>query len=220
MGNTHRGFESHALRMGRLVYSVITSLDGYVNDAEGGFSWAMPDEEVHGYVNDLMQPIGTHLYGRRLYGVMAGWQTLGSTPDEPAVARDFGELWRGADKVVYSTTLADVSTPRTRLERTFDPDAVQALVSDADRDVLVGGPGLASHALRAGLVVNKDIIPQARERQVVTQADVVGVGVLEAQRDSGSVIVFMNRTVTDKSRQPAYDGSRLRVDYRRSTASG
>jgi dihydrofolate reductase len=129
--------------MGRLVYSVIGSLDGYVDDAEGGFAWAMPDEEVHAYVNDLMRPIGTHLYGRRLYAVMAGWQTLGTSPDESAVTRDFGELWRGADKV---------STPRTRLERSFDPDAVRALVAASDRDVLVGGPGLAEHALRAGLV--------------------------------------------------------------------
>jgi dihydrofolate reductase len=138
--------------MGRLVYSVIVSLDGYVDDAEGGFAWAMPDEEVHGYVNDLMRPIGTHLYGRRLYAVMAGWQTFGTSPDEPAVTRDFGELWRDADKIVYSTTLGDVSTPRTRLERAFDPDAVRALVSGSDCDVLVGGPGLAEHALRAGLV--------------------------------------------------------------------
>src|SRR6478672_7577270 len=152
MGNPHRGFESHALRMGRLVYSVIGSLDGYVDDAEGGFAWAMPDEEVHAYVNDLMRPIGTHLYGRRLYGVMAGWQTLGSTPDEPAVARDFGELWRGADKVVYSTTLADVSTPRTRLERTFDPDAVRELKEASERDISIGGSELAAEALAAGLV--------------------------------------------------------------------
>ena len=152
MGNSHRGFESHALRMGRLVYSVIMSLDGYVDDAEGGFAWAMPDEEVHAYVNDLMRPIGTHLYGRRLYAVMAGWQTLGTSPDESAVTRDFGELWRGADKVVYSTTLDEVSTPRTRLERSFDPEAVRSLVAASDRDVLVGGPGLAEHALRAGLV--------------------------------------------------------------------
>ena len=152
MGNSHRGFESHALRMGRLVYSVIVSLDGYVDDAEGGFAWAMPDEEVHAYVNDLMRPIGTHLYGRRLYAVMAGWQTLGTSPDESAVTRDFGELWRGADKVVYSTTLDEVSTPRTRLERSFDLDAVRSLVAASDRDVLVGGPGLAEHALRAGLV--------------------------------------------------------------------
>ena len=144
MGNSHRGFESHALRMGRLVYSVIGSLDGYVDDAEGGFAWARPDEEVHAYVNDLMRPIGTHLYGRRLYAVMAGWQTLGTSPDESAVTRDFGELWRGADKVVYSTTLDGVSTPRTRLERSFDPEAVRSLVAGSDRDVLVGGPGLAA----------------------------------------------------------------------------
>ena len=138
--------------MGQLIYSVIASLDGYVNDADGDFSWAMPDEELHAYVNDLMRPIGTHLYGRRLYEVMAAWQTMGTAPDDSAVTRDFGELWRGADKVVYSTTLDEVSTPRTRLERTFDPDAVRSLVVAADRDVLVGGPGLAEHALRAGLV--------------------------------------------------------------------
>jgi dihydrofolate reductase len=152
MGNSHRGFESHALRMGHLIYSVITSLDGYVNDAEGGFAWAMPDDDVHAYVNDEMRPVGTHLYGRRLYEVMAGWQTFGTSPEEPAVVRDFGELWRAADKVVYSTTLSDVSTPRTTLEHRFDPDAVRALVARDDRDVSVGGPGLAEHALRAGLV--------------------------------------------------------------------
>ncbi len=138
--------------MGRLIYSVIASLDGYVDDTDGGFGWAMPDEAVHAYVNDEMRSVGTHLYGRRLYEVMAGWQTLGTSPEEPAVIRDFGELWRGADKVVYSTTLPEVSTPRTTLERRFDPDVVQALLSRDDRDVHVGGPGLAQHALRAGLV--------------------------------------------------------------------
>jgi len=138
--------------VGQLIYSVIASLDGYVNDADGAFSWAMPDEELHAYVNDLMRPIGTHLYGRRLYEVMAAWQTMGTAPDDSAVTRDFGELWRGADKVVYSTTLSAVDTPRTRLERSFDPESVRALVAAADRDVLVGGPGLAEHALRARLV--------------------------------------------------------------------
>ena len=134
--------------MDRLSYSAIASLDGYVNDAEGDFGWAMPDEEVHAYVNDLMRPIATHLYGRRLYEVMAAWQTMGTSADEPEVVRDFGEQWRGAEKVVYSTTLDEVSTPRTRLERSFDPEAVRRL----DGDVLVGGPGLAAHAFRAGLV--------------------------------------------------------------------
>jgi dihydrofolate reductase len=134
--------------MGRVVYSAIASLDGYVNDASGGFGWAMPDEEVHAYVNDLMRPIRTHLYGRQLYEVMAAWQTMGTSADEPEVIRDFGEQWRAADKVVYSTTLPEVSTPRTRLERSFDPEAVRRLAGD----ILVGGPGLAAHAFRAGLV--------------------------------------------------------------------
>ena len=152
MGNSHRGFESHALRMGRLVYSVIGSLDGYVDDTEGGFAWAMPDEEVHAYVNDLMRPIGTHLYGRRLYAVMAGWQTLGTSPDESAVTRDFGELWRDADKVVYSTSLADVSTARTRIERQFEPEAVRRLKETSGSDLSIGGAGIAAEAFRHGLV--------------------------------------------------------------------
>ena len=134
--------------MGQVIYSAIASLDGYVNDVSGDFGWAMPDEDVHAFVNDLMRPIGTHLYGRRLYEVMAAWQTMGTSPDQPAVIRDFGEQWRAADKIVYSTTLAEVTTPRTRLQRSFDPDMVRAL----EGDVLVGGPGLAAHAFRAGLV--------------------------------------------------------------------
>jgi dihydrofolate reductase len=138
--------------MGRLIYSVITSLDGYVNDRDGDFSWAMPDEEVHAFVNDDMRSAGTHLYGRRLYEVMQIWQTFGLDEDDSPITKDFGRLWRAADKVVYSTTLNDVSTPKTRLERTFDPEVVSRLVADARDDVIVGGPGLASHALRAGLV--------------------------------------------------------------------
>ena len=134
--------------MGRLTYSAIASVDGYINDAEGDFGWAVPDEDVHAFVNDLMRPIETHLYGRRLYEVMAAWQTMGTSPDEPEVIRDFGEQWRVADKIVYSTTLDEVTTPRTRLERSFDPEVVRAL----EGDVLVGGPGLAAHAFRAGLV--------------------------------------------------------------------
>jgi dihydrofolate reductase len=147
--------------MGRLIYSAIASLDGYVNDADGDFSWAAPDEEVHAFVNDLMRSVGTHLYGRRLYEVMQVWQTFGLDDDESPVTKDFGRLWRLADKVVYSTTLDGVSTPQTRLERTFDPDAVRRLVADADDDVVIGGPGLAAHALRAGLVdvVSAIVVP-------------------------------------------------------------
>jgi dihydrofolate reductase len=135
----------------RLVYAGITSLDGYTVDAGGSFAWAEPDEEVHGFVNDLERRLGTYLYGRRLYDTMRVWQTV---PDDEGseVARDFARVWREADKVVYSATLSDVSTPRTRLEHDFDPAVVRALVDAADRDVSVGGATLAASALRANIV--------------------------------------------------------------------
>jgi dihydrofolate reductase len=138
--------------VGELVYSAITSLDGVVADADGHFEWAEPDEEVHAYVNDLERTVGTYLYGRRMYQVMVAWETMHTLPDQPAVARDFATVWQAADKVVYSTTLPAVSSARTRLERTFDPDAVRQLKASSDRDLSVGGPGLAASALRAGLV--------------------------------------------------------------------
>jgi dihydrofolate reductase len=137
--------------MARLLFSAITSLDGYVVDTSGDFSWAEPDEEVHAAVNDDIRGVGTYLYGRRLYEVMGVWETMGGPEDRP-VSQDFARIWRGADKVVYSTTLDAVSTPRTRLERSFDPDAVRHMVAAADRDVAVGGPTLAAHAFRAGLI--------------------------------------------------------------------
>ena len=137
--------------MARLVYAGITSLDGYTVDAEGSFAWAEPDEEVHAFVNDLQRHIGTYLYGRRLYETMRAWQTV-AEDEGPDEMRDFGRVWRSADKVVYSSTLSDVSTPRTRLEHDFDAAVVRALVDDADRDVSVGGATLAATALRAGIV--------------------------------------------------------------------
>lgn len=137
--------------MGRLICSMMTSLDGFVADGDGRFDWCRPGEEVHAAANDVMRPIGTHLYGRRLWEVMSAWQTM-DVRDEPPVIADFARLWRGADKVVFSTTLESVRTPRTRLERRFDPVAVAALVRDAPHDVLIGGPGLAAAALHAGLV--------------------------------------------------------------------
>ena len=140
--------------MADLIYSTIASLDGYTADAGGDFQWAAPSEEVHAFINDRTRPAGTHLYGRRMYETMRVWETFGTEPDDPAVTRDFGELWRAADKVVYSTTLAldDLTTARTRLERTFDPDVVRALKDAADRPLAIAGPGLAAHAIRAGLV--------------------------------------------------------------------
>src|SRR5947207_10410880 len=106
--------------MAKLVYSAIASLDGYVNDEDGGFGWAAPDEEVHAFVNDLERPVGTYLYGRRMYGTMLFWQTAGGDPGDPAVVRDFAQIWQAADKIVYSRTLEAPSTPHTRLEREFD----------------------------------------------------------------------------------------------------
>jgi dihydrofolate reductase len=135
-----------------LVYTGITSLDGYINDAGGGFEWAVPDAEEHAFVNDLERPIGIHLYGRRLYEVMTAWESPESLTGLTEVERDYATLWRDADKVVYSRTLPEVSTARTRLERTFDPESVRRLVAGSGRDVSVGGPTLAAHALRAGLV--------------------------------------------------------------------
>jgi dihydrofolate reductase len=136
--------------MGRLIYSAITSLDGYVADATGSFDWARPDEEVHAFVNELERPIGTYLYGRRMYEVMQYWETV--PPSGDAVEDDYADLWRSSDKVVYSRTLEAATTARTRLERSFDPEAVRALKGSVEHDLSVGGPGLGAEALRAGLV--------------------------------------------------------------------
>lgn len=138
--------------MARLVYSMIASLDGYVADADGRFDWAEPAEDVHRAVNELEAQIGTYLYGRRMYEVMAAWQDLPGLEQARAVEQDYADIWRSADKIVYSTTLESVSAPRTRLERSFDTHAVRALVNELERDVSVGGPTLGGHALRAGIV--------------------------------------------------------------------
>jgi dihydrofolate reductase len=135
--------------MAKLIYSAIASLDGYVADENGRFDWAVPDEEVHAFINDLERPVGTYLYGRRLYEVMAAWETVN---DESPSMQDFAELWRAADKIVYSKTLQTVSSSRTRIERDFDPDAVRQLKATAGRDMTVGGPNLAAQAIKAGLV--------------------------------------------------------------------
>jgi dihydrofolate reductase len=141
----------------KLIYSAITSLDGYVADRDGKFDWAEPDEEVHAFVNDLERPIGTYLYGRRMYDTMSVWETMctnedATNDDASPVARDFAQIWRSADKVVYSTGLDAVRSARTRIERTFDPSAVLAMKAAADRDISVGGPDLAAQAIAAKLV--------------------------------------------------------------------
>ena len=138
--------------MAKLIYTGITSLDGYIADKHGSFDWSAPDEEVHAFVNDLERPIGTYLYGRRMYEVMVYWETALALANQRPVSQDFAQLWQAADKVVYSSTLTEPSSARTRIERTFDPEAVARLKAEADRDISVSGPHLAAQAIRAGLV--------------------------------------------------------------------
>src|ERR1700680_57062 len=140
------------LTMAKLIYTAITSLDGYVADEDGSFDWSEPDAEGHAFVNDLERPVGTYLYGRRMYEVMVAWETLPTLADQPTVMQDFAQIWRAADKIVYSKTLETVSSARTRIARDFDPDTVRQLKARAERDLTVGGPDLAAQAIKAGLV--------------------------------------------------------------------
>jgi dihydrofolate reductase len=138
--------------MAKLIYSAITSLDGYVADEDGNFDWSVPDEEVHTFINDLERPVGTYLYGRRMYEVMVPWETAHTLADQPAHERDFTAIWQSAEKIVYSTTLQTVSSARTRIEREFDPEAVRRIKAASTRDITVAGPDLAAQAIKAGLV--------------------------------------------------------------------
>jgi dihydrofolate reductase len=131
---------------------MICSLDGYIADEHGNFDWAVPDEEVHAFLNDLERPIGTYLYGRRMYDIMVGWETMDTGPGQPEVFREFAEIWRAADKIVYSKSLEKVSIAKTRIERDFDHDAIRQMKARANRDISVGGPDLAAEAIKAGLV--------------------------------------------------------------------
>ena len=138
--------------MAKLIYSAIASADGYIEDAAGRFDWAAPDDEVHRFVNDLERPVGTYLYGRRMYETMRYWQTADTVPGQSASAREFAGIWQAAEKIVFSTTLASVSSARTRIERTFDPAVVRRLKSATGHDMTVGGADLAGQAIKAGLV--------------------------------------------------------------------
>jgi dihydrofolate reductase len=139
--------------MGKLIYSMLTSLDGYTEDEHGKFGWGAPeDEEVHSYVNELASSLGTYLCGRRMYETMIYWETAHTMPDQPRFVLDWARQWQAAEKIVYSRTLAEPRSARTRIEREFDPDAVRLLKADAERDISVDGPELAAQAIRAGLV--------------------------------------------------------------------
>jgi dihydrofolate reductase len=143
--------------MAKLIYSAITSLDGYVADEDGNFDWSMPDEDVHAFVNELERPVGTYLFGRRMYEVMVAWETM-ITSNEPSVIRDYAEIWRAAEKIVYSKTLEKPSSARTLIKRDFDPEAVRQMKARAERDISIGGSNLAALAIRAGLVDEHHLI--------------------------------------------------------------
>jgi dihydrofolate reductase len=136
----------------KLIYSALASLDGYVEDDRGDFEWAAPDHEVHAFVNDLERPIGIYLYGRRMYETMVYWETVDTGGDQPAVSDDFAEIWRAADKVVYSRSMQAPSSARTRVERNFDPLEIRQLKESSARDITIGGATLAGEALAADLV--------------------------------------------------------------------
>lgn len=182
--------------MAKLIYTGITSLDGYIADREGNFDWSAPDDEVHTFINENERLIGTFLLGRRMYEVMVWWETL-PLDDEPPAIREFARIWKEADKVVYSTTLDTVSSTRTRIERGFDPGAVRQLKETADRDIGIAGPDLASHAIGAGLVdeyrvyVTPEIVGGGKH---FLPDDVrLGVELLEERRFASGVVYLRYR---------------------------
>jgi dihydrofolate reductase len=136
----------------KLLYISIASLDGYIEDEDGKFDWAAPDEEVHRFVNDLERPVGTHLYGRRMYETMVYWERPPELAAQPAVVQDYAQIWQAADKIVYSRSLQTVSSAGTRIERAFDPEAIRQLKAASDHDLTIGGAELAAQAIEAGLV--------------------------------------------------------------------
>ena len=186
--------------MARLIYSAIASLDGYVADEDGNFDWAVPDDEVHAFINDLERPVCTYLYGRRMYETMVAWETMDTGPDQRPVTHDFAEIWRAADKIVYSRTLETVSSARTRIERDFDPEAVRRMKARAKRDISLGGPELAARAFEAGLVdeLHLFVVPMVVGGGKRSLPDSVRLRLeLLDERRSGSGMVYLHyRTST------------------------
>jgi dihydrofolate reductase len=184
----------------KLIYSGITSLDGYVADEDGNFDWSAPDEEVHTFFNDLERPIGTYLYGRRMYEVMVYWETAHLLADQPGFVQDFTAIWQAADKVVYSRTLETVSSARTQIERDFDPEAVRQMKVAAGRDITVGGPDLAAQAIRAGLVdeIHHFVTPivVGGGRQFLPDAVRLDLELLDERRFGSGVVHLHYRTLT------------------------
>ena len=185
--------------MAKLIYATIASLDGYVAGQDGNFDWAEPDEEVHRFVNDLERPIGTYLYGRRMYETMVYWETAGTIDGQPPYVTEFAELWQAAEKIVYSRTLAVVSSVRTRIEPEFDPEEIRRLKAVAHNGITVGGPHLAAEAIRAGLVdeLQLFVAPVIVGGGTSSLPDDVRVGLeLRDERRFANGFVYLNYGVT------------------------
>jgi dihydrofolate reductase len=185
--------------MAKLIYSAITSLDCYVADKDGNFDWSAPDEEVHTFVNDLERPVGTYLYGHRMYEVMVAWETM-QLADQPPSIQDFAEIWQAADKIVYSKKLETVSSARTRIERDFDPEAIRQMKTTAERDLSVGRPDLAAQAIRAGLVDEYHLfltpIVVGGGKQSLPDSVRVNLELLDERRFGNGVVHLHYRTKT------------------------
>ena len=184
--------------MAKLIYSAIASLDGYIADEDGSFDWAVPDEEVHAFINDLERPVGTYLYGRRMYEMMVVWENDPSIAEQSPLLRDFAEIWRAADKVVYSRTLEEASTSKTRMERDFDPETVRRLKASTGRDLTVSGPDLATHAFRAGLVDECDLflapVVVGGGKRALPEGVRVGLELLDERRFGNGMVYLRHRT--------------------------
>ena len=186
--------------MARLIYVANVSLDGYIEDEQGRFDWTEPDDEFFAFITDLVRPVGTFLYGRRLYETMAVWETDPALAAQSELMADFANVWQAASKVVYSTTLDAASTAKTRLERTFDPASVRDMKASATCDLTVGGAHLAGHAFKAGLVDECQLFiwpvlvgggkPALRSR---TRA---GLELLDERRFSGGAVYLRYRIPT------------------------
>jgi dihydrofolate reductase len=183
--------------MARLIYSAIASLDGYVADEDGNFDWAAPDDEVHAFVNELERPIGTYLYGRRMYDTMVYWETVDPGADQRPASSGFARIWQSADKVVYSRSLDRARSARTRIERDFDPDAVRLLTASAERDLTVGGAELAAQAFRAGLVDECQLflapVLVGRGTRALPEGVRLGLELLDERRFQGGVVFLRYR---------------------------
>jgi len=183
--------------MAKLIYATPTSLDGYIAD-DGNFEWAEPDDEVFGFISDVLRPIGAYLYGRRTYETMAVWETPDIIPGLKPFMLDFARMWQAADKIVYSKSLKTVATSKTRLERVFDSQAVQDLKAQSPHDISVGGPTLAAEAIRAGLVdeYHLFVVPVIRGggKRVLPGEVSVNLDLLEERRSENGWVCLHYRT--------------------------